>query len=282
METSPLLTVLSYSGGTGSTALLHMVLRGEIERPESLAVLNADPGMENSETYRHVAAMADRCREAGIYFETVPGPNLYQDLLDFKDGPATRLNNPPYWTKNADGSRGRLRQSCTRYYKIAPMDRAVRRLLHEWHGISPVSCRLGTDIVCKWIGFTRDEVSRIKPAEQKYVYFDYPLINMGLRKADLTAWYAERGLEMPPRSVCNACFANGLAHYRDMYLNRPQDWKAAVRVDNAVRDMSKAGIESSVYVSPTLRSLVELAEMDFVLDGEDMDKWSCDSGYCFT
>lgn len=39
--------IMNCSGGVGSSAMLWMVLKGEIERPENLYVVNADPGMED-------------------------------------------------------------------------------------------------------------------------------------------------------------------------------------------------------------------------------------------
>ncbi|MGA7813873.1 hypothetical protein, partial [Caballeronia sp.] len=66
----PILTTLSYSAGKQSHALLEMVLRGHIPRPEPFLVLNADPGMENENSYPIVESMRRRCTEAGIAFKT--------------------------------------------------------------------------------------------------------------------------------------------------------------------------------------------------------------------
>lgn len=278
----PLLTVLNYSGGQQSTCLLEMVLRDELEIPENFVVLNADPGMENSETYKHVSAMRERCELHNIHFETVEGPNLYSDILASVAEGWSRVDNPPYWTKAESGKRGRLRQKCTQVYKIAPMDRAIRRILNKRFGISLETRRPGVNIVEKWIGFAYDEVSRIKPSDKQYIYFKYPLIDRKMRKEDVKNYFFDRQIKTPPRSVCNACFANGLDFLRDMYLNRPMDWEQAVRIDNAIRDWGSVNVKDEVYVSATLQSLVDLAKADFILEGEDMDKWSCDSGYCFT
>ena len=40
---TPIMTTLSFSGGRQSTWLLESLLRNEIERPENLLVVNADP-----------------------------------------------------------------------------------------------------------------------------------------------------------------------------------------------------------------------------------------------
>jgi hypothetical protein len=280
---SPCLTVLNYSGGKQSSVLLWMVLRGELEIDrERFAVLNADPGMENSKSYEYVALMREECAKAGIYFETVEGPNLYQDIVTLKEREATRIDNPPYFTKDEKGKRGKLLQKCTAIYKIAPMDRAIRRLLEERHGVSRNTTRLGNAAVEKWVGFSYDEVMRIKPPAQKYVYFRYPLCELRMDRSDVLTYFEDRGLPIPPRSVCNACFANSVPFYKEMFENRPQDWAQAVAVDEAVRDWRQVHIDNPVFVSDTLKPLLELQMLGFDATGEDKSGWSCDSGYCFT
>lgn len=89
---------------------------------------------------------------------------------------------------------------------------------------------------------------------------------------------------MPERSVCNACFANGLATLRTMYQERPEDWKQAVRVDKTIRSMKASMVREEVFVNDNLLSLEELAACDFNPGSQamgDHDEWACDSGYCF-
>jgi hypothetical protein len=237
--------------------------------------------MENSETYKYVAMMFEKCREAGIECKTVEGPNLYKDIINLEDTDETRFDNPPYWTKDANGKRGKLMQCCTAYYKIAPMDREIRRILEERFGISRKSGRIGTGIVEKWIGFAWDEQHRIKIPPQKYVRFRYPLVEMRMKTADVVRFFDDNSLPIPPRSVCNACFANNLAHFREMHENRPEDWKQAVAADKAVRDWKQIGVENEVFVSKSLIPLEELARRDFKADDGEDDDW-CQTGYCFT
>jgi len=271
-----LLTVLNYSGGQQSSAILWMVLLGEIEKPKHFLVLNADPGMENSRTYEYNKLMFSRCAEAGIEAVTVPGPNLYKDLLNHKT--KSRLDNPPYWTKSPTGKKGRLLQKCTQTYKIAPMDRYIRKVLERDFEISHKSKRLPKKCVQKWIGLAWDEVFRMSNPKQGYIEFVYPLIDMQLTREDTRKFFITRELPIPPRSVCNACFANGLQTFFEMRRDRPDDWVQAVAVDKAVRNCKNLGIHDEVYVSSTLQPLLELDD----LDTEDKDNYSCDSGYCFT
>jgi hypothetical protein len=162
------------------------------------------------------------------------------------------------------------------------MDRKIRELLEEQFNIGRKSSRLGVGIVEKWIGFSYSEVMRIKPPSRKYIQFRYPLIEAKMSNEDVLDYYEKNQLPIPPRSVCNACFANGLERYKDMREHRPEDWQQALAVDDLVRDLSCIKIHDKVFVSAALRSLRELSSVDFELGGEDNDKYSCDSGYCFT
>jgi len=291
------MTILNFSGGKQSSCLLWMVLLGHLEKPDNFFVLTADPGMENSLTYRYVEMMHEKCREAGITALVADPKSLYFDIMDLPKRKRTgRLDNPPYWTIDEKGKQGRLKQSCTKYYKIQPMDRALRGLMEKYLGIKRNNSRIGENVVCKWIGFSYEEVMRIKPASQKYVEFQYPLVDMKMKKEDIIAYFIENDLPVPPRSVCNACFSNGIATFKYMFLNRPEDWKQSVEIDEAIRDMSDVGVREKCYVSKTCLPLARLAELDFdtekisvkmkvkgykVTMGDD-DNLSCDSGYCFT
>lgn len=284
VEFNPKLTVLSFSAGTGSSSLAEMILNGDyVVTGHPLLVLNADPGMENSHTYDYVASYRQRFEAAGIPFITVKR-NLYQEIIDLKASGKTRFDTPPLWTRNRiTGKKGRLKQGCTQAYKIAPMDRAMRAWMHDNLGISRVSRNLGHRIVRKLIGFSQDEWMRIKEAKQKYVYFEYPLVDRRMTKADLVGYFLKLGRPLPPRSVCNGCYANDVAYLRDMHDNRPADYEQACLVDEAVRDLRCIGVEDECFVSSTLIPLRELAARGFILPAKvvEQDAEACHSGHCF-
>lgn len=271
----PKIRVINYSGGRQSTALCEMVLQGDLEPPD--LVLTADPGMEHTATYAHVAAMQARLNTAGIEALTVPGPNLYQDIVQLKTSGNTRLDNPPYFTER-NGKAGRLRQKCTLAYKIRPMDRALRAYMLRAHGIALTSSRMGANLVEKWIGFSSEETSRVSTSPQKYIYFRYPLMELGLTKQDCIDYLISKGQPVPPPSVCVGCFSNTAADYREMQTNAPQDFQKAVAVDEAVRDLQTIGVTQPTYVHRSLTPLRVLVNQE----PDEEDEGSCDSGYCFT
>lgn len=274
----PLITVLNYSGGTQSSGLLWMILRGDIPTPRRFVVLNADPGMEHRATYKYTEMMRAKCLEAGIDFRTVQGPNLYDDLID--NAGKSRIDNPAYYTQNEDGKEGRLRQKCTSKYKIAPMDREVRRILSKEHGVGN---RLTDNMVERWIGFGFDETPRISVPDQNYQYFRFPLIEMGITREDLNEYYADNDLPKPPRSVCVACFANGTGQYQQQYASGTDDFERAVAIDEAVRDLQHCGIQRPVYVHRSLVPLRVMPERGFKIGttAEELERNTCTSGHCF-
>jgi hypothetical protein len=306
MRNIPWLTVLSYSAGVQSEALFYMVYFGDIPEPPNLVVMRSNPGMENSLSEGHAREVKRLCGERGWTYCEPVGGNLYTDLLDVQN--RKRIDNPPYWVlkgrdENGKLLIGKLIQGCTQYYKVAPMDREVRRLFRKRYGRGKKSPPKNS--VEKWIGFAADEAHRISLSRTRYAYFRHPLVELGMNKTDVVRYYRQIAKPIPPRSVCNACFANGLQTLREMYMNRPHDWAQAVAVDEAVRDMSSVGVKYSVFVSPTCIPLTQLAAQGFVLTPRqiverskkpehacgnalmavptkaDSDEYSCDSGHCF-
>lgn len=276
-----LLTTLSFSGGTGSGAIAEMLLNGDLVCETPLLVCTADPCMEDSRTYDYVAEMAERFVEAGIEHHIIK-TDLYGNFLKAVEEKHSRFDTPPFWTKNRKtGKRGKMLQKCTGAYKIAPMKRIVRMVLERDFGMSAKGTPT-KESVRTWIGFSSDEVSRIKESDVKYTYMAYPLVAMKMTKADVFAYYGKIGRKLPPRSVCVACFANDLGHFKDMYENRREDWDKAVAVDDACRDLSSMGVNDECYVSSTLTPLRDLPRMGFVVEDTPLFDAQCNSGYCFT
>ena len=277
----PRLVQLAYSGGKASECVLEMVLRRELVVPVPLIVTCADPGMEDPRTHNHTNAMEARCHRANIPFLRAKR-NLYQELLAAKRSGATRFDFPGFYTKDrVTGKRGKMLQKCTQAYKIAPMDRLARSWMDANMGISKRSKRIGERILCKWVGFSASEFMRVKNHPvPKYVYFDYPLINLGMNDLDILKYYADRSLRVPPRSVCAGCFANDAWYFEEMYNERPESWAQAVAVDEEIRDLSQFGVRDECFVYQGLLPLRELAAQGFPKPAKK-ERTNCHTGHCF-
>lgn len=273
---------LAYSGGKASEAILWMVLRGEIVPEAKLIVTCANPGMEHPLTHVHTQAMEVRCKAAGIPFLRTH-ENLYEGLIGAKASGRTRFDFPAFFTKNkTTGKIGKMTQRCTKEYKIAPMDRLARHWMDANLGISKKSKRIGEKILCKWIGFSWDEVHRIREHEcAKYVCFDYPLANRKITNPMLLDYYAKNNLVCPPRSVCSGCFANDAAYFKELHDNWPTAWAQAVAVDESIRDLSQFGMQDECYVHASCVPLTELAKAGFPEKKKKDDNQTCFTGHCF-
>jgi hypothetical protein len=258
-----------------------MLLRGEFIPEGQPLVVNADPGMEDSRTYDYVTKMKVECAKAGIEFITAPGPNLYHDLLNAEG--KKRLDNPGYYVTNPDGKTGKLMQACTKAYKIAPMNRVVRNVLHRDFGVNPrgIPPERSVELI---IGFHAGEWHRCSQTGAKFSYFRYPLIEMQMDDAMVAGYYMKHGLPKPPRSVCNACFANDIKYFREMHANRPTDWAKAVEVDNAIRH-GLPGVKGEAFTNRYRIPLEDLPMIDFLPTGYDPGKEkeeTCNQGgHCF-
>lgn len=155
--------------------------------------------------------------------------------------------------------------------------------MYELCGISLVTKRIPR--VDVWIGFAADEAGRVSEKKTskgpKYLNLRYPLVERGITKAKMIGYYLTHNIPRPCRSVCCACYANGLAYFEDMYLNRPNDWAKAVMVDDSVRDLTQIGIKGQVFVSSTCIPLRDLPAMRFRQGAEDYREHRCNSGVCF-
>lgn len=279
---SAFITALSHSGGEQSQALIEMVLRGDIEKPFRFVVLNADPGMEDSRTYQFVAETRRRCQAAGIDYITAAGPDLWVDIVNMISNGATRLDNPPFWVRKPDGTRGRLSQECTQYYKIAPMRRALRQYMSRKHGVKWNTTKIRPGFVDMWIGFSHEEWHRCSDSDAAYIRNTFPFVERKTTKEQVSGYYLKHGIPKPPRSVCAACFSNGLDYFKEQYEQRPNDWQKSVDVDNAVETWHERGItQYPVFVSASLIRLRDMPSMDFGSQREDLSEHHCNSGVCF-
>lgn len=252
-----------------------MVLRGDIEKPSNFTVVCADPGMEDPSTVRLVKQSMERCKAAGITFLKAEGPNLYEDLIFHKVFSYDRIDNPPYWTKDKEGKRGRLLQKCTHHYKIAPMRRAIRAEMKR------LKIPVTPGAVESWIGFALDEWHRCSDSDVAYTTMRFPLIELKLDRMKVEGYYLKNGIPKPRRSVCAACFSNGLSYYKELSEREPEHFSKAIEIDEVMRDLSCYGVRDTVFVSPTLLPLRDIAAKNFLMEDEDMTEHHCNSGVCF-
>jgi hypothetical protein len=238
-KTTPDFTYISFGAGVQSTALLVMSNLGLHGCPRADVAIFADTQGEPQWVYDHLSYME---RWSAIPIIRVTAGNLAAALKARIRGKRRRAASIPGWTKGQNGRSVPLWRQCTRDYKITPILQKVRALL----GYGPRQA-VRRCVRCL-LGISRDEVSRMRPSRVNWCTNLYPLVDAGMDRADCVGLLRQHRIPVPRRSACVFCPYHSDAFWRDLRENHPLEWRRAVAMDHAVRDMSIAGIRSPVYL----------------------------------
>lgn len=258
--------ILNLGAGTQSSVVYLMMCRGELPRAE--VAIFSDTQSEQEEVYPHLDWLR-ALPESTIPIVQVTAGNLREDALEFmqqrKSSDGKRYASMPLYVLNPDGSKGQLNRQCTKEYKVIPIERYIRRtVLGMAHGQ-----RVPADVVVEQVfGISFDERSRMRRPNHKWCAFDYPLVDMKMRRQQVIEW-AERNYpgHIFPRSACVECPYLSNRELRRMRDDHPIDWAKRLQFDVQIRDRDRERQRqrATVYAEPYLhRSCVpmELANLD--------------------
>lgn len=265
---------LSLGWGVQSFTIAAMVALGEL--PTVDAAIHADTTHESEHTYAFAAKWTPWLEERGVKIE-VARPKKSGVILPLPStGGATSKVAPPVYTRNESGKvRGQLARQCTGDWKVKPIRRYIR---------SAIGTRGAAEL---WLGISTDEVQRAKDSDVKYLLHRYPLLDLGMSRADCVTWLESRGLEVPPKSACHFCPFHNKRHWQEMKRENGSDWRNAVATDELIRHArpGKDGHELFIHASgKPLAEAVVIPEDYGAVQGEmdfDLDNAACDSGHCF-
>lgn len=247
------LRILSLGAGVQSTTMALMCARGELPMPD--AAIFADTGWEPKKVYEHLKwLMSDN---VGLPFPVhiVSQGNIRADALAKSNSTGQRFAAIPWFTINADGSKGMGPRQCTSEYKLRPLQRKTRELLNLPKGKRP---KRGS--VEMMIGISTDEAMRMRPSRLQYIENTWPLINIAnMSRQDCFGWMAKNGYPTPPKSSCIGCPFHSNTQWRDQKDNAPEEWADSVLVDEAIRSQSHRGIRGEQFMHA---DRVPLAEVD--------------------
>jgi hypothetical protein len=183
------LTVVSFGGGTDSTAMLiGMVERAE---PPPHAILFGDTGGEFPHTYEHIRTFSD-------WLVTHNYPAVHSLRRNKKDGSWESLEDECLRIRSLP-SIAYGYKTCSQKFKIEPQDKWCNNdpgLRAEW--------KVGRK-VRKLIGYDWDEFYRAKFYDDKKYTYEYPLIDWRWRRKDCVEAIARAGLKQPRKSSCFFC-----------------------------------------------------------------------------
>lgn len=280
--------ILSLGLGVQSTAIYYMCTMGIIPRIDF--AIFADTGREKQKTYDYLDYLKRwAAKNDGPEIIVKTDKNLYADLLNKTNSTAQRFAPIPAYTKNTDGTTGMLRRQCTGEYKIAVVDNCIR---DEIYNLASGSRRPATEV---YKGITTDEIERMSIPMEAWKVLVYPFCGYRISKydterikdynapvmnrTDLIVWYMQNSLPIPPKSSCVFCPYTSEATWHDMKQNEPEDFEAACKVDDAIRDSSKQGVSSPIYLH---ESCQPLRSINFNSNATDLFKGECTGEECMT
>lgn len=244
------LNVLSHGGGVQTSAMVYMVIKGEIPRPD--LIVFADPQWELKATYDYLKEVTWAVKNAGIPMMIETKGNIYNDTIRSATT-GTRAPSMPFYT--ADGNEeGIVSRQCTADYKIEVVKQAARTFLE----LKPRQ-KLRTKLVM-WQGITTDEIERIKSSKEKMIDFHYPLFDLGMDRLDCMNWLTRNGYDIPVKSSCIGCPFHSRQSWVDIRRDYPEEFQEAVTLDRAIRNHKK--FKSQVFLHKDRMDLEEAVIRD--------------------
>ena len=222
--------VLSFGGGTQSTALALMCETGRLPVPD-VAVF-ADTGWEPPWVYETVEAVSGL---VSFDVEVVGERNLAEDTGGGVNSSGTfGFIQIPAYMRTSTGVKMGQRQ-CTKNYKIVPVERAIRRRL----GVSRLAAKHQVEL---WLGITRDEIGRVKANRNRHITNRFPLLDADLTRQDCLLFLQNQFPAVPVgKSSCVGCPYRSAAGWRQIALEAPAEFQQAVQIDRRIRYLSDEG-----------------------------------------
>lgn len=263
--------VFSCGGGVQSTACLVLAAKKEIDFPVFIFA-NVGDKAEDPLTIQYIQeVLKPYAKTSGITWIDVQKKNrkgvavdLYDDLLR-----PTRTINIPVRMKN--GSPGN--RNCTAEWKIKP--------IAKWIKTNALGCELGK-------GISTDEPHRATPSRESDVYKSvYPLMELGIDRAQCLRIVKEAGLPQPPKSACWFCPYKTGQGWTDMKTRRPELFNKAVELEQVLNEKRRAIQKDEIYFSGLGASRGLGLDQVFVAQNSLFPEWideqdGCESGYCMT
>jgi len=238
----------SWGGGTQSIAIAVLIFQNKLKKPDHIVF--ADTGREASETMIYFNKWLKPIFDKEKMHLLIADHSYSTVDLKSKSG---KVLMPVYQYPN-----GKLKTYCSNEWK----QRVIRRYLRKVLKVN--KCKM-------WLGFSIDEIERMKDSGVKWITNDYPLIEMGITREECKNIVIDYGLPKPPRSSCWCCPHRTNQEWSHLKENFPDDFRKAIDLDE---DLSK----DSVYLH---RSRTRLKEADLT-NKNKKEETTCQESFCFT
>lgn len=249
--------VWSSGGGTQSSAIAVLILKGLLPRPDRACI--ADTGRETQDTWDYLDNVVNPAL-AKIDFKVERLP--VEDRSGPQDLPSLFANNGQLLIPAYEVGLPKLPNYCSSHWK--------REVVKRWaikEGLTPAT---------NWLGMSTDEMSRVATPRAQNWLLAYPLIYMVPRSREGCVNEIEQyGWPPAPKSSCWLCPNRRNPQWRHLRDNRPEEFAKACEEDRQLRLM-----KPGVYLH---ESMVPLADADLGQDGDGAKQttFGCNSGDCF-
>ena len=128
------------------------------------------------------------------------------------------------------------RRQCTAEYKVAVVERLIRR---DLLGLAPRKQVAKDMLVIQSFGLSWDEPTRVAKVKARLAAKGwasplFPLVELELERSDCVAFLATHGITAP-RSACVFCPYHSNAEWRNLRDHDPEGWARACQVDEGMR-----------------------------------------------
>ncbi len=246
--------VLSLGAGVQSTAVYLLAMDGKLHL--DVAVF-ADTGDEPDSVYKHLEWLISL---NGPQIIVRSRGRLSDDLLNQeKDGKRRRFAAVPFFTLKPDGEIGQTARQCSYDYKVAVVERAIRR---DIVGLKPRQRIPKTVSIHQYFGISLDEARRSIGIRKRCQRPHFPLIDRGWTRRDCIEYLKVKVPHEVPRSACVYCPFHSDKEWLAI-RTRPEDWARAIAVDAAIREPGRIVNRNMHAQMFAHRSCVPLDQVQF-------------------
>ena len=275
-------TILNLGGGVGSAPIVGMQLDGEVHYDVAIF---SDTQDEPEWVYRQIEWLERQVQQRrGAPIVRVSGGDLMGQLRQGLNADGGRFVSIPAFTKMPDGSVAMTRRQCTREYKIAPVEKYIRR---EMLGLQKGQRVPKGTVITQLFGFSADEAGRaanMRKHERSNWRFAFPLLEEEslMTKPDCRAYMRDWCKDFDwSWSSCKSCPYHSDIQWRELKERSPEDFEKACQTDDALRVegvVVNRGMEAPMFLH---RSCKPLREVQFDSGQPELFNIICDGG-CLT
>ena len=271
------LTILNLGAGVQSTVVYLMALRGEIKID---CAIFSDLGEEPQAVYSHLEWLKSL---NGPQIHTTSIGRLGDHLLAGQNSTGQRYASIPAFTAAEEGgAAGRVRRQCTAEYKVAPIEKFIRRTLL---GLAKGERMPTTTRVGQLFGISLDEAgraTRIRQNSPLWSVAQFPLIDRMMTRDDCVEWLKDFGTpHTVPRSACVFCPFKSDNEWLRLRTHDAVGWARAVEIDRALRTegtVFNRNMNEKMYLHRSCRPL-EVAHLNDADRGQStMFEAECEGG----